>query len=350
MPAEAAPRDPMHATELWFVSHGLPYFVPQERQAARRALHPRRIVPLLLLTVLVSVGLAALLIWWSGDRSFAPGTLTFVGLVAGLGYAVTALGAGPILGWAVTRTVGGLRHLLPMIARSLPLLVVFVLFLFINAEVWHVSANLDGAVLWLVVVLFLGLGTAFFVMRLPEEIDRADDDLDDAKIMEVTRGTPVEDEVTAVAAARPGLLVEELVLSRFERVNLMVALVVIQLSQVLLVALSLLLFLLGFGAIAMKREVVEVWIGEGTTYVPGLENLSVELLQVGVFLSAFSAFYISVTAVTDDAYRGAFFTGVMEELERSIAVRAAYNAVRRTREAADDPTLRLPTGEHERPV
>jgi hypothetical protein len=69
-----------------------------------------------------------------------------------------------------------------------------------------------------------------------------------------------------------------------------------------------------------------------------------------VFLSAFSAFYISVTAVTDDAYRGAFFTGVMEELERSIAVRAAYNAVRRIREGADDSTLRLPTGEHERPV
>ncbi len=347
MPAQAATPDPMHATELWFVGHGLPYFVPQEREAARRALRPRRIVPLLLLTVLVSVGLAALLIWWSGDRSFGPGTLVFVGLVAGLGYAVTALGARPILTWAVTRTVGGLRHLLPMIARSLPLLVVFVLFLFINAEVWHVSANLDGAVLWLVVVLFLGLGTAFFVMRLPEEIDRADDELDDDRIVVVTRGTPVEAEVAAVAEARPGLLVEEVVLSRFERANLMVALVVVQLSQVVLVAVSLLLFLLGFGAIAMKRSVVEVWIGEGTTHLPGAENLSVELLQVAVFLSAFSAFYISVTAVTDDAYRGAFFTEVMQELERSIAVRAAYNAVRRNREGPDGATA-IPTGE--RPV
>ena len=251
--------------------------------------------------------------------------------MAGLGYGVTALGARPILAWSVTRTLGGLRHLLPMIARSLPLLVVFVLFLFINAEVWHVAANLDGAVLWLVVVLFLGLGTAFFVMRLPEEIDRADDELDDERIRTVTEGTPIGGEVAEVAAGHPGLLMAETVLSRFERTNLMVALVVVQLSQVVLVAASLMLFLLGFGAIAMKRGVVEVWIGEGTTHLPGVENLSVELLQVAVFLSAFSAFYISVTAVTDDAYRGAFFTGVMEELERSIAVRAAYNAVRRTR-------------------
>ncbi len=332
MPAQVATPDPIRATEAWFVKHGLPYFDPQERASARRALRPRRIVPLLVLTVLVSVAIAALLIYWSGDRSFAPATLTFVGLAAGLAYAVTALGARPILGWAVIQTLGGLRHLLPMVAKSLPLLVVFVLFLFINAEVWHVAANLDGAVLWLVVVLFFGLGTAFFVMRLPEEIDRADDELDDERIVAVVRGTPVEDAVAAVAEKRPGLLVEELVLSKFERANLMVALVVIQLSQVLLVAVSLLLFLLGFGAIAMERGVTEVWIGEGTTHLPGLENLSVELLQVAVFLSAFSAFYISVTAVTDDAYRGAFFTGLMQELERSIAVRAAYNAVRRSRE------------------
>ncbi len=332
MPAQVATPDPMRATEVWFVKHGLPYFDPQERASARRALRPRRIVPLLVLTVLVSVALAALLIYWSGDRSFAPATLTFVGLAAGLAYAVTALGARPILSWAVIQTLSGLRHLLPMVAKSLPLLVVFVLFLFINAEVWHVASNLDGAALWLVVVLFLGLGTAFFVMRLPEEIDRADDELDDERIVAVVRGTPVEDAVAAVAEKRPGLLVEELVLSRFERANLMVALVVIQLSQVLLVAVSLLLFLLGFGAIAMERDVTEVWIGEGTTHLPGLENLSVELLQVAVFLSAFSAFYISVTAVTDEAYRGAFFTGLMQELERSIAVRAAYNAVRLSRE------------------
>lgn len=331
MPAYAATPDPMPATELWFVRHGLPYFVPQERESARRALRPRRIVPLVVVAFLVSVALAVLLTWWSGDRSFAPATLTFVGLVGGVGYAVTALGARPILSWAVVRTVVGLRHLLPMVARSLPLLVVFVLFLFINAEVWHVAANLDGAVLWLVVVLFLGLGTAFFVMRLPEEIDRADDELDAERIRAVTRGTPIEEAVVGVAESRPGLLVDEVTLSRFERVNLMVALVVIQLSQVLLVALTLLLFLLGFGTIAMERDVVEAWIGERTTHLPGLENLSVELFQVAVFLSAFSAFYISVTAVTDEAYRGAFFTGVMRELERSIAVRAAYNAVRRSR-------------------
>ncbi len=143
-----------------------------------------------------------------------------------------------------------------------------------------------------------------------------------------------------LAERRPGLLAEEIEISRFERVNLTVALVVIHLSQVLLVALTLLMFLLLFGTIAMQEEVVEVWIdGQQTNKFPGVDNLSAELLQVAVFLSAFSALYVSVTAATDDTYRSQFFTEVMREMERAIAVRAAYNAVRRDRGDVleDDP-------------
>ena len=36
---------PIGATETWFVRHGLPYFVPEERAAARDALKPSRTVP-----------------------------------------------------------------------------------------------------------------------------------------------------------------------------------------------------------------------------------------------------------------------------------------------------------------
>jgi hypothetical protein len=344
MPAQAASLDPVAATELWFVKRGLPYFVPSERAAARQALHPRRTVPLVLVTAVAAVGLAVLLTWLSGDRTFAPATLTFIGVVAGLAYAVTALRARPILTWAVKRTLASLRELLPMVTRALPLLVVFVTFLFINAEVWHVSANLDGGVLWLTVLLFLLMGIGFFLVRLPDEIDRADDELDDARIVEVTQHSPLGGEVGAVAAAEPGLLASEVEVTGFERANLTVALVVIQLSQVLLVALSLLLFFLVFGAIAMKRSVVEVWIGEPTNHLPGVVNVSVELLQVSVFLAAFSAFYISVYAVTDETYRGQFFTGVMRELELAVAVRAAYVALTRDRDEHEAGAAPVSTG------
>ena len=59
-------------------------------------------------------------------------------MLAAAVYALTALRARPILGWALRRTLGSLRQLLPMVTRALPLLLVFITFLFINAEVWQV--------------------------------------------------------------------------------------------------------------------------------------------------------------------------------------------------------------------
>ncbi len=331
MPAQPAAPEPITATEGWFVRRGLPYFVPSQRHAARAAMHPRRTVPLVIGVGLAAVGLALLLGLVFEDLSLGTAALTFVGVAAGLAYAVTALRAGPIVTWAVHRTLGSLRQLLPMMTRSLPLLIVFVTFLFIGAETWHVASRLDGGVLWLVVLFFLAMVVGFLLVRLPEEIDRADDDLDDARIVAVTAGTPLAAEVERLAAARPGALAQETQISRFERANLTVALVVIQLSQVLLVSLTVLLFLLVFGSLAMRKEVIEVWIQGPTHYWDFLPNVSVELLQVSIFLAAFSALYVSVTSVSDETYRGQFFTEVLREMERAIAVRAAYNALRKER-------------------
>ena len=62
--------------------------------------------------------------------------------------------------------------------------------------------------------------------------------------------------------------------------------------------------------------------------LPGLTNLTLELFQVSVFLAAFSGLYFTVYAVTDEAYRDQFFTTVKRELDRAVAVRAVYLALR----------------------
>ena len=41
--------------------------------------------------------------------------------------------------WAVGRTFGSLGMLFPLVTRALPLLLLFVTFLFINTEVWMVA-------------------------------------------------------------------------------------------------------------------------------------------------------------------------------------------------------------------
>jgi hypothetical protein len=87
-------------------------------------------------------------------------------------------------------------------------------------------------------------------------------------------------------------------------------------------------FFVLFGAIVMKHGVQEAWTQDHIHALPWATNLSVELLQVAVFLAAFSGLYFTVYAVTDETFRGQFFTQVKGELDRAVAVRAEYRARR----------------------
>jgi hypothetical protein len=327
--SRSAGGDPVATTEQWFLRQGLPYFVPAQRAAARAALRPRRTVPLLVGTVVAAV-LVTLLVAWvaSDDQTVAPATLTLVAVLAAVAYGVTALRAGPIVRWALQRTLGSVRLLVPTVTRALPLLLLFVTFLFISTEVWQVATGLDAGGLWLTILLFTVMGVGFFLVRLPEELDRVDDALDPERIVAVTAGTPVGQEVARLARERGSELEREVEVRGYERGNLFVTLLVIQGAQVLLLSLSVLAFFLLFGSLVMQESVVAGWIGHPTHHVPGLPNVSVELLQVATFLAAFSGLYVTVTVLTDETYRDQFFTGVMAELERALAVRAAYTLLR----------------------
>jgi len=331
-PPPAVSGDPLSDTERWFAKHGLPYFVPAERAAAKAALAPRRLLPHAAAWGLVAVVLAVLLAWATESVALGPALWLTVGIVFVLVYSVTALRARPILTWTIGRTLGQLRRLLPMVSRALPLLLIFVTFLFINAEVWEVSANLDGGVLWLTVLLFTAIGLGFFLTRLPEEVDRVDDELDDARIVEVAAGTPIEHEARRIAAERPGALSADVVPVRFERANLLAALLVSQAVQVLLLAMTVFAFFVLFGALTMVEGVQEGWTGEeDVDSLSWLPNVTPELIQVSVFLGAFSGLYFTVCAVTEETYRDQFFTQVKRELEQAVAVRAVYLALRHRR-------------------
>ncbi len=322
--------------EPWFVRNGLPYFVPSERAAARAALQPRRTVPVMLLVVTAAVGGAVGLTWLTGQASFAPATLSLVAVLAAVSYALTALRARPILGWALRRTRASLRQLLPLVTRALPLLLLFITFLFINAEVWELSARLDGSVLWLTALLFGGIAVLFLLVRLPEEVDRVDDDIDLGLVRRAVRGTPIEAPVVELLDRRgDGLAVQRYGDVRgFERWNLILVLLVTQVAQVLLLAVAVLAFFVVFGGIVMTSEVQQSWTGGEVHHLPYLDNLSVELVQVSVFLAAFSALYFAVAVLTDETYKEQFFSDVLSELERAVGVRAGYLALRE--DAPDD--------------
>lgn len=284
-------------------------------------------MPPLVGVVALAVGGAALLAWLSDQLSVAPAVLFSLGLAGALGYALTALAAGPIVAWAFQRTLGSLRLLLPMASRALPLLLVFVTFLFINAEVWQLTASLSPGVLWLTVLLLTGLAVVFLLVRLPEEVDRVDDGVDADSLRRTTAGTPAEGPCARLLEDGRDPASNAQVTS-YSRANLVLVLLVVQIMQVLLLVVAVFAFFLLFGSLVMTRDVQVAWTGmDAVRSLPGLANVSVELMKVSMFLAAFSGLYFTVSAVTDDTYRGQFFASVTDELERAVGVRAVYLAV-----------------------
>ena len=327
--------------ERFFVAHGLPYFVDSIRTDVHARLRRRRLVvvagiaSVVGLVVGAAVGLGAPLLDWSehplADSGFVVGA-TAAALVV-VGYAMVALHVRVIARWAGHRTFASLGLLFPLVTRALPLLLLFITFLFINAEVWEVSARLDGSVMWLTVALFLLITVGFLLVRLPEELEVFDSQLDIERIREGTRGTPLEGWHEPLEEA----LLEEIAHDEIEglqRANLILVLLIAQLVQVLLLSLAVFVFFLVFGLLIMHPDVIAGWTGQDRmtsvkTRFDWLERFNVELLQVSIFLAAFSGLYFTVYAVTDDVYRRQFFTSILRELERAVSARVVYRALRR---------------------
>ena len=319
----------LHDTEGWFRRHGLPYFVESERQHVRRALGRARLVPLFAVALVVGAAAGVVV----GLLTTVSGGLVVGLLVAGGVVAVYAGGTLRVHGiarWALGRTFRSLGLLFPLITRALPLLLLFITFLFINTEVWMVADSLDPGVLALAVMFFAVLATGFLLVRLPEELDRVDDDLDRGRLVARCKGTPLEataEEVFREASEDDlGGIVE---VTGLQKWNLVLVLLVSQAVQVFLLSLAVLLFFLVFGSVVMDKDVVEAWLGHDVQSVPGLAGLTTSLVKVSVFLAGFSGLYFTVYAVTDETYRAQFFTSVTHELERAVAVRAVYRQMNR---------------------
>ncbi|HEX5918874.1 MAG TPA: hypothetical protein VFY76_13525, partial [Nocardioides sp.] len=293
------------------------------------ALRPRRALPLLGLVAVVAAALGGLLGWVSSQVSAAPAVWLTIAIVAGGAYALTALHARPIVGWALKRTLSSLGSVVSTASRALPLLLVFIAFLFINAEAWQMASRLDFGTLWLTALLLLGLAAVFLLVRLPEEVDQADDAVDDQFLLRACRGTPLEDVCRGMVDdpdADPAAHAE---VGGFERWNLIVVLMVIQAVQVMVLVAAVFAFLLLFGSLVVGEEVQQSWTArEYTTNVSFLPSVSAELVKVSLFLASFSGLYFTVSAVTDETYRGQFFAAVMVHLEKAVGVRAVYLALR----------------------
>ena len=323
------PRVVVRDAERWFVSHGLPWFVDGVDARVEALLKPSRIVPLL-----VVAGAAGLL---AGSLSGGAADDSATGLLVGAGAAVVVLllyvggplRVGTMARWAARRVVNEIGLLVPLLTRALPLLLLFMTFLFINTEVWQVASNMQRTTVWGTVWVFAGIGVAFLVTRLPEEVRRVEAMVVEDGVQLACEGTPVE-----AAAAHVVPEAAHVPLTRTQRANLVLVLLVAQALQVLLLAVLVLGFFLAFGALAISDKVLLAWTGQDPAELTifglalGAHPVSNQLFQVALFLSAFAGLYFTVYAVSDATYREQFFAELDTELERAVGVRAVYRAAR----------------------
>ena len=294
--------------ETWFLAHGLPYFVDGIREQVCRRLTTSRLLAVALVGLLVAVPVGVAIGWWVHESTEGRNNGVSAGIAVGAtvlllvaaAYAGRALQVRLIVRWALRHSLTSLELLVPLVTRAMPMLLLFVTFLFINTEVWMVASALDGGTLWGAVLLFAAVAVGFLVVRLIEEVDRLDD--------EVGRDE-LGDKADVVG---------------LQRTNLVLVLLITQAFQVLLLALAVFVFFIVFGAVAMREDVLVAWIGDDLTYPWGIRPVSLELVQVSVFLAAFSGLYFAVYAVTDETYRREFFTDILGELEQALRVRVRY--------------------------
>jgi hypothetical protein len=252
-------------------------------------------------------------------------------------YLGTSYGVVPMTRWAGSRTVRELEQVMSLLVRALPLLILFITFIFLQNEAWQITAELHGPFYWIVLGLFVLIGIGFSLIRLPREIGELSDSESWDVVLGRVEGTPASTLVDEVA---PDQHAEEHPLSKRQWGNVALVVLFSQGLQVLLVSAMVFVFLLVFGLLVVTEPVARGFVDApphvlATFDLWGREVvITEELLRVTGFLTVFAGLYFTVTAVTDEAYRREFIGEILEEMRQSLAVRTVYLGARKAGAAA----------------
>ena len=380
-PADRALSAPVRANiEKWFSRRGVPQLIDEyatERQMDVRArpyvgawlvggsilwwgTRPDRSLTLNVASAIatlltMALGVAAMrrvrgrVMWWVDRRldavdTFGLGPLIAVpsGLIEGswligimdgrnalLGmgaiYAIIGLGLASIAWWGIRRLREELARIAGLLGRTLPTLLILVLFLLFAAELWEAAHLLSTIELMATVFLLLAVAGLLVVNAFRSELP-AMENADWAEMRLLAAETPA---LILLGAVPPGVPPP---LGFLQRLNLGILVLFGQLIQSVFVALIVTGFLVLFGSLAIPATLQGLWIGATVTSLVHFELLgesrilSKELVTVATLLGSVVGLYFTGLAITDSAYRTAHFERMLSEVRQLIAARAYYAA------------------------
>lgn len=305
---------------VWVLSNRLRHRPPFAR--------PSQLGPIEMTLFVIGPGLIALP--WGGQWRSAIVTSIVNLVLLGAIYLVTSYGVLSMSRWAAWQTLRQVETVAGLYVRSLPLLLLFVAFLFLTNEVWQVTASLVGPWYWIVLAFFPLIGTVFATMRLPKEIARLATFPSWATVCDRVRNTPIE----GLAESMDPPTADAPPMSRRQWGNVGLVVLFSQGVQVLLVIAMVFVVLVAFGMVMATRPITTDFLGHAPNVLASVELwdrhmvLTEELLRIAGFLAVFSGFYFTVAVLTEDTYREEFLDDVVTEVGRALAVRAVYLQVR----------------------
>ncbi len=234
--------------------------------------------------------------------------LTVVGNLVLLGVVRVVVGYGVLssLWWGLARVTDELGAALLRLVRLLPLLLVFSLVLFYNAEVWQVFDRTHGVADLVLGAFFALLVVLFVALRSPGEAREA--------LAETAARLPGHERATRF--------------SRGQTANLATMIASSQLLQVLVVSLGMGVFFMALGTLTVTPEVMALWDVDGGTWqqtlslaggggVGGADLVVTQtLLRVSVAIATFTGLYYAISVQVDAVYREEFVDGIETQLRR----------------------------------
>ena len=262
------------------------------------------------------------------DADIGEALKSFLGALTGVGaiYVITGFGLIEIGLWAFERLWDQVTHIVELVARTLPVLLILVVFLLFAAEMWEAAGAMSWIELGLIQLLLLGVAALLVVITVRGELARIEARTDREGVLADAAHTPAE---PLVGGAPAGLLPMPR-LSLLERSNVTLLVAIPQLLQAIAVGAVVMAFLVVFALIAVPASVQETWIGAPPrdivtfTMLDELRMLSEELLLVCCLLGGIVGLYFAGLGITDASYRAEGFDQEVAGVREILAVRTLY--------------------------
>ena len=232
--------------------------------------------------------------------------------------ALTAVGAGAVLAWAMRLTVTQIAAMGALFVRALPV-VLLTMVLFFNTYVWLMAAVISRSRLWMAVLILCIVTVAFIVSatiaRVRPMLATADVSHDDGHQL---ADTPF--------AAMPDPPVVR-TLTRAERFNVVLVLTAAQITHLMMVAISTAAIYFLLGLVLLSPAVLARWTANGTSdgSILGMTiPVPQSLIHMTMLLIALTFMYVSARSATDDEFKSRFLDPLIEDLHVTLVARNRY--------------------------